>query len=162
MRRIAQPGPPAPERIQWAEARGRAFALTLEAGLPLHGHELGAGITPLEAGLGWVVAWDKPGGFRGREALAAQRDRGLQRRLRGVTGQGRQPLRAGYPVLVDSAAVGALTSGNFSPVLGRGIGMGFLPPDLPEGTAVDVDARGRRLACNVVALPFVAKAKGGG
>ena len=110
---------------------GARDTLRLEAGLPLHGHELGAGITPLEAGLGWVVAWDKPGGFRGREALAAQRERGLQRRLKGVVGQGRQPLRAGYQVLLGGVAVGELTSGNFSPVLGRGIGMGFLPARRP-------------------------------
>ena len=54
---------------------GARDTLRLEAGLPLHGHELGPGITPLQAGLGWVVAWDKPGGFRGREALLAERAR---------------------------------------------------------------------------------------
>ena len=51
--------------------------LRLEAGLPLHGHELGAGITPLQAGLGWVVAWDKPGGFVGRDALDRRTRAGL-------------------------------------------------------------------------------------
>ena len=54
---------------------GARDTLRLEAGLPLHGHELGPGITPLEAGLSWVVAWDKPGGFTGLEALVAQRQR---------------------------------------------------------------------------------------
>ena len=54
---------------------GARDTLRLEAGLPLHGHELGPGITPLEAGLSWVVAWDKPGGFTGRDALVEQRQR---------------------------------------------------------------------------------------
>ena len=56
---------------------GARDTLRLEAGLPLHGHELGPGITPLQAGLGWVVAWDKAGGFRGRDALLAERERGV-------------------------------------------------------------------------------------
>ena len=137
---------------------GARDTLRLEAGLPLHGHELGPGISPLEAGLGWVVAWDKAGGFTGKDALVAQRDRGLTRALRGVTGPGRQPLRSGYDVQLGGASVGELTSGNFSPVLGRGIGMCFLPPALPVGAAVEVEARGRPLPCQVVKLPFVPKA----
>ena len=66
---------------------GARDTLRLEAGCPLHGHELGPGITPLEAGLGWVVRWDK-GDFRGRDALAAQKEPGIARRLRGLVGRG--------------------------------------------------------------------------
>ncbi len=72
--------------------RCAAIPSAFEAGLPLHGHELGPGITPLEAGLSWVVAWDKPGGFTGRDALLEQRAKGVQRLLRGIVGEGRQPL----------------------------------------------------------------------
>jgi aminomethyltransferase len=144
-----------------AAGLGARDTLRLEAGLPLHGHELGPGITPLEAGLGWVVAWDKPGGFVGREALLAQRQAGVTRRLRGVVGPGRQPLRSGYAVEVDGVPVGELTSGSFSPVLGCGIGMSFLPPGLAIGSTVEVEARGRRLECRASALPFVPKAKPG-
>jgi aminomethyltransferase len=136
---------------------GARDTLRLEAGLPLHGHELGPGITPLDAGLGWVVAWDKPGGFRGREALVAQRARGTDRALRGLVGPGRQPLRAGYRFSRHGADLGELTSGNFSPVLERGIAMAFVGNDVPDGEVVDVDARGRRLQCKVVHLPFVKK-----
>jgi aminomethyltransferase len=143
---------------------GARDTLRLEAGLPLHGHELGPGITPLQAGLGWVVAWDKPGGFRGRDALVAERARRPDRVLRGLIGPGRQPLRAGYRFFRGGTELGApgtelgeLTSGNFSPVLGCGIGMAFVPPDVPDGDVVDVEARGRRLACQVVHLPFVKK-----
>jgi aminomethyltransferase len=137
---------------------GARDTLRLEAGLPLHGHELGAGITPLQAGLGWVVGWDKPGGFRGKDALARERDGGgPARRLRGVVVEGRQPPREGYPVLVDGAPVGAVTSGNFSPVLGSGIAMAFLPPSVEPGTAVEVEARGKRIPGQVVKLPFLSK-----
>jgi aminomethyltransferase len=138
---------------------GARDTLRLEAGLPLHGHELGPRITPLEAGLGWVVAWDKPGGFTGREALLAQREAGVGRLLRGIAGEGRQPLRSGYTAWTGGTLLGELTSGNFSPVLGHGIGMCFLPRDITEGTALHVEARGRKLPCKVVHLPFVKKAQ---
>jgi aminomethyltransferase len=70
---------------------GARDTLRLEAALPLHGHELGPGITPLQAGLGWVVGWDK-GDFRGRSALAAERDRGVSRRLVGLSTEGRHAM----------------------------------------------------------------------
>jgi aminomethyltransferase len=138
---------------------GARDTLRLEAGLPLHGHELGPGITSLEAGLSWVVAWDKPGGFTGRQALVDQRARGITRLLKGVIGPGRQPLRSGYQVHMGAAPSVALTSGNYSPVLGCGIGMCFLPPSVETGVVVEVEARGRPLACRVTRLPFVTKAK---
>jgi aminomethyltransferase len=136
---------------------GARDTLRLEAGLPLHGHELGPGITPLQAGLGWVVAWDKEGGFRGRDALVAERERGVARRLRGLAVEGRRPPRAEQPVLLEETEVGRVTSGNFSPVLGHGIALAFLPPEVDEGTVVAVDVRGDLLPARVVPTPFVAK-----
>lgn len=133
---------------------GARDTLRLEAGLPLHGHELGPGITPLQAGLGWVVGWDKPF-FRGREVLAAERDSGPSRRLRGIVVEGRQPPREGYPVLVEGKPAGTVTSGNFSPVLGTGIALAFLPPSVDAGAPVEVEARGKCLAGRVAKLPFV-------
>jgi glycine cleavage system T protein (aminomethyltransferase) len=133
---------------------GARDTLRLEAGLPLHGHELGPGITPLDAGLGWVVAWSKPV-FRGREALAAQRDAGPTRRLRGIATEGRRPPRSGCAVSIDGAVVGEVTSGNFSPMLGHGIAMAFLPPDTEIGTEVAVDVRGTALPGTVTEFPFV-------
>ncbi|HET9731814.1 MAG TPA: glycine cleavage system aminomethyltransferase GcvT [Acidimicrobiales bacterium] len=133
---------------------GARDTLRLEAGLPLHGNELGPGITPLQAGLGWVVGWDKPA-FRGRDALLREKEAGPSRRLRGVRLEGRQPPRHGQTVLVDGRPSGLVTSGNFSPVLEVGIGLAFLPPDVPRDTAVEIDSRGRPLAGRVVPLPFV-------
>jgi aminomethyltransferase len=139
---------------------GARDTLRLEAALPLHGHELGPGITPLQAGLGWVVAWDKPEGFRGQAALEAERQRGVARLLRGLATEGRQPPRQGYAVLVDGKPAGEISSGNFSPVLGHGIALGFLPPDVAPGDNVEIEARGRRVSAAVVATPFVSKKKG--
>jgi aminomethyltransferase len=136
---------------------GARDTLRLEAGLPLHGHELGPGITPLQAGLGWVVGWNK-GEFRGRAPLEAERERGVSRRLRGLTLEGRQPPREGNTVLVDGKPAGEVTSGNFSPVLGHGIALAFLPPDVEPGAAVEIDVRGRALPATVVKPPFVKKA----
>jgi aminomethyltransferase len=135
---------------------GARDTLRLEAGLPLHGHELGPGITPLQAGLGWVVAWDK-GDFRGRKALEAERQRGVERILRGIEVDGRQPPRQGYPVLVDGKPAGEVTSGNFSPVLERGIALAFLPPSTEPGDEVAVEVRGKPLPGRIVKLPFVQK-----
>jgi aminomethyltransferase len=134
---------------------GARDTLRLEAGLPLHGHELGPGITPLQAGLGWVVAFGKPS-FRGRDPLVAERERGVHRRLGGIATEGRRPPRADCVVSdADGVAVGITTSGNFSPVLGHGIALAFLPPSIDVGTAVSVDVRGTALPGVVVTTPFV-------
>lgn len=134
---------------------GARDTLRLEAGLPLHGHELGPGITSLQAGLGWVVSWTK-GPFLGREPLEAERQRGVGRLLRGLEVAGRRPPRAGQAVLdADGQRIGVVTSGNFSPSLERGIALAFLPPDTAEGAEVAIDQRGTAAAAKVVPTPFV-------
>jgi aminomethyltransferase len=133
---------------------GARDTLRLEAGLPLHGHELGPGITPLQAGLGWVVRFDK-GEFRGKAPLEAERERGVARVLRGLATEGRQIPRAGNPVMRAGEVVGEVTSGNFSPTLGHGIALAFLPPDTTDGDAFTVDVRGREVPAVVTKLPFV-------
>ncbi len=135
---------------------GARDTLRLEAGFPLHGHELGPGITPLQAGLGWVVGWDK-GDFRGRAALEREREDGPRRTLRGLVSESRQPPRDGALVLGGSMPIGTVTSGNFSPVLGRGIAMALLDTiaNVEVGQALVIELRGRHLEAEVVALPFV-------
>ena len=123
-------------------------------GYPLHGHELGPGITPLQAGLGWVVGWDKPA-FRGRDALWAEKERGPGRRLAGIVLADRQVPRAECPVRLGGEAAGEVTSGNVSPTLERGIALAFLPPGTAPGTAVEVDIRGRLAPGEVVRPPFI-------
>jgi aminomethyltransferase len=135
---------------------GARDTLRLEAGLPLHGHELGPGITPLQAGLGWVVRFDK-GDFRGRAPLEAEQARGVARRLRGIVADGRQVPREGHAVLCDGEQVGTVSSGNFSPVLERGIALAFVTPDVVPGDHVTLDVRGRSVPATVVELPFVGR-----
>ena len=137
---------------------GARDTLRLEAALPLYGHELRRTSTTLEARLGWVLGWNKPH-FRGRDAVAAERERGPRRLLTGVVAEGRQPLRDGASVFVDGREVGTLSSGNYSPVLERGIGLGLLEGDLAAGTPVTLSLRGRDVPASIAELPFVRKAK---
>ena len=138
---------------------GARDTLRLEAGLPLHGHELGEGISSLQAGLEWVVAWNKPN-FHGRVALLTEKERGVSRRLVGITIPGRRPARDGTRVLDDTGAeVGYVSSGNFSPTLGHCVAMAFVKPSTAVGDSVSMDVRGTLIEGVVVATPFVAKKK---
>lgn len=134
---------------------GARDTLRLEAGLPLHGHELGPGITPIQAGLGWVVRWEK-GEFRGRDALEGERAAGPRRRLRGLVADGRQPPRDGDEVRRAGTLAGEVTSGNFSPMLERGIALAFLDASagLVDGDRASVEVRGRALPVTVTKPRF--------
>ena len=139
---------------------GARDTLRLEAALPLYGHELSETSTTLEARLGWVIGWKKPT-FRGRSAVDAERERGPARLLAGLVTSTRQPLREGSAVFHRGVEVGHLTSGNYSPVLERGIGLGLFSEDLAAGEDVEVEVRGRRLDAQIVELPFIRKAARG-
>jgi aminomethyltransferase len=135
---------------------GARDTLRLEAGLPLHGQDLGPGITPLQAGLGWVVGWDK-GEFRGRGPLEHEREVGPARRLHGLIADGRQPPRHDDGVFMGATSVGTVTSGNFSPVLEHGIALALIDTaaGVGDADAVEIDVRGRRLGARLTTLPFV-------
>ncbi|CAB4593425.1 unannotated protein [freshwater metagenome] len=136
---------------------GARDTLRLEAALPLHGHELGEGITPLQAKLNWVVAWNKPS-FIGKSALESERSRGVSRTLYGISIDGRRPARDGTVVRNENGAdVGVVTSGNFSPTLGHCIALAFLKPEIKVGDSVQLDVRGTILPGVVCSTPFVEK-----
>ena len=135
---------------------GARDTLRLEAGLPLHGHELSPSINPLEANLGWVISWNKDN-FTGRDALLKIRESGVGRHLIGITTTGRRPPRDGCNVLVGDTIIGVTTSGNYSPSLEHGIALGLVDSQLAVGSAVAIDVRGSRLDGVVVKLPFIAK-----
>ncbi len=127
--------------------------LRLEAGMPLHGHELSTATLPAQAGLGRVVAMDKDD-FIGKDALVAAPD-GLPV-LVGLGAEGRRAGRAGYAV-VDAAGtpVGEITSGALSPTLGYPIAMAYVAPEhAAVGTELFLDVRGTRIPATVTALPF--------
>ncbi len=145
---------------------GARDTLRLEAGFPLHGHELGPGTPPRRGGLGGVVGWDK-GDFRGRAALERERVDGPRRKLRGLVADGRQPPREGSEVLAEGTPVGRVTSGNFSPMLERGIALAFIDSDagVADGARLEAVVRGREVPVTVGRVRFwppSETAKGGG
>ncbi|GAB3493735.1 glycine cleavage system aminomethyltransferase GcvT [Nocardiopsis coralliicola] len=129
--------------------------LRMEAGMPLYGQELSRDLTPFDAGQGRVVKFDKEGPFVGRAALERAAERGGGRRLIGLAGRGRRPLRSGMPVLRDGEQVGTTTSGAPSPTLGRPIAMAYVDAELDTAAGTfTVDVRGRGEEVDVVDLPF--------
>ncbi|MCC7076169.1 MAG: glycine cleavage system aminomethyltransferase GcvT [Acidimicrobiia bacterium] len=131
---------------------GARDTLRLEMGYPLHGHDISPDISPLEAGLGWTVALDSAD-FPGAAALRRQKEDGVPRRLVGLVGRDRRPLRDASPVLDTAAqAVGVVTSGGYSPLLERGIALALVARDAQPAS---VELRGRHLPVEVVDPPFV-------
>jgi aminomethyltransferase len=133
---------------------GARDTLRLEAGMALYGHEIDDTTTPWEADLGWTVKLDT-GDFVGRDALVAQREGGIERRLVGFEIEGRGIAREGHPVMRGDEAVGKVTSGTWSPTFEKALGMAYVPLELAEpGSTIEIDVRGRRLPAKVVKLPF--------
>ena len=134
---------------------GARDTLRLEAGLMLYGNDIDDTVTPLEAGLGWTVKLQK-GDFVGRDALVAQKEAGVKRKLVGFTLDQRGIARNGHPVFAPGGEPsGAVCSGTMSPTLGVPIGTCFLPVEhAAPGTAFEVEIRGRRMGATVRKLPF--------
>jgi len=139
-----------------AEPCGLAARDTLrtEMGYPLHGQDITPDVTPVMAGLSWAVSWDKDE-FAGKSALSQQRAQGPDRRLRGVLLTQKGVPRPGMAIQVDGIDVGRVTSGTFSPTLGVGIALALVDPVLELGAQVQVQIRGRGVAAEIVAPPFV-------
>lgn len=133
---------------------GARDTLRLEARLPLYGHELLADISPLEAGLGSFVKFDK-GPFMGREALLAQKEQGIPRKLIGFELTDRGIPRAGYSVYADGIVIGHVTSGTMGPTLRKSIGLALVDRAYGEiGRPIAVDIRGQQVAAVIVKTPF--------
>jgi aminomethyltransferase len=136
---------------------GARDSLRLEMAYRLYGSDMDDQTTPLEAGLAWVVKFDKPE-FMGRAALLKQKEAGLARKLVGFTLTDPGIPRHGYPVLREGKQVGIVTSGTRSPSLKIPIGLAYVPPALAaEGSALAVEIRGRAAAAKVVKTPFYAR-----
>ena len=130
--------------------------LRLEAGMPLHGHELDRDTTPVEGGQGWLLRRPKEADFVGKAALLGQPPR---KHLIGLAGEGRRAARAGYAVLRDGQPVGRVTSGALSPTLGHPIALASVAGAAPAvGDTLQVDLRGQPTDFRVCAVPFLTKA----
>ena len=128
--------------------------LRLEMGMALYGNDIDDTVTPLEAGLQWLVKLQK-GDFVGRDALLRQKEQGIQKKLVGFTTEERSFPRHGYPVFYEGRPSGTVCSGTMSPSLGIPIGTCYLPTaGAKEGSVLEVDIRGKRVPATVVKAPF--------
>ena len=137
---------------------GARDTLRIEAGLRLYGTDMDAATTPLEAGLEWVLAMGKPD-FIGKAALEAQKAQGLTRKFAAFElSHGPVPRTGAELFTLEGSAlrkVGAVTSGTFSPILNKPLGMGYVEPALTApGTVLTLVVRAQRYAATVVKLPF--------
>ena len=137
---------------------GARDVLRLEAGLPLHGHEIDEQTSPIEAGLSRFVRFDKE--HVGSGVLAQQNETGVERSLVGLTVEGRSAPRAEYLISHQGETIGRVTSGSYSPTLDTSIAMGYVLGRYAEpGNVVDLDIRGRTVAATIVDLPFYTRTK---
>ena len=136
---------------------GARDTLRLEAGMNLYGADMDEQTSPLVSGLGWTVAFDPPErDFIGRSALEAEREAGPAWRFTGLVLEGRGVLRGHLKVFTD-AGEGEITSGSFSPTLGRAIALARLPAGSADHCQVEI--RGKRIDARCVKPPFVRKGK---
>lgn len=130
---------------------GARDTLRLEAGLPLWGEDIDESATPVEAGLGFAVSLDHD--FTGKETVERQFSEGPPRKLVGFALEERGVPRHGYPVRTANGGTGSVTSGNMSPLLGRGIGLAYVAPP-PVESEIEIEIRAKWVPGRIVAPPF--------
>jgi aminomethyltransferase len=134
---------------------GARDTLRLEMGYALHGNEIDDRPTIFEAGLGWLVKFNK-GEFIGRKSLLKQKEKGFQRKLVGIKLLARGVPRSHYRILKDGKAVGEITSGTFSPTLNIGVGLCYVSMEHSHiGNRLQVEIRDHLIPVEVVKLPLV-------
>lgn len=131
---------------------GSRDTLRVEAGLPLYGHELNDDLSPIAAGLGWVISKTKS--FNGSEQINVARRDGTPTKLQGVRLDSKRLITPGMKVFVDGRGVGEVSSGVYSPLLDRGIAFAFLDAGIKQGTPCEIDVRGKREPGTVVNKRF--------
>jgi len=133
---------------------GARDTLRLEMKYCLYGNDIDQTTHPLEADLGWITRLNK-GDFVGRDVIAKAREAGITRKLVGFEVSDRSVPRHGYPLVKNGKQIGITTSGNHSAMLGKGIGMGYVPIELSAiGTELELDQRGSLHPIKIVATPF--------
>jgi len=132
---------------------GARDTLRLEAGMNLYGSDMDETTSPLISGLGWTIAWDpEERDFIGRAALEAERTQGVAQKLVGLVLEGRGVLR-NHQKVITAAGEGEITSGSFSPTMGKAIALARIPAAAVEPCEVEI--RGKLLAAKIVKPPFV-------
>jgi glycine cleavage system T protein (aminomethyltransferase) len=135
---------------------GARDLLRLEMGYLLYGNDINEETTPLEANAEWTVSFQK-GDFVGSKVLTAQKQTGVARRFTAFELVEKAVPRHGFKILdsVSSQVIGEVTSGNLSPLLQKGIGLGYIPAShaIP-GTPLTIDIRGKTVPALVVKPPF--------
>jgi aminomethyltransferase len=139
---------------------GARDTLRLEMGYCLYGNDIDRTTHPLEAGLGWITKLGK-GDFIGRNAILKAKEQGLSRKRVGFVAmdqQGKAFPRHGYEIVADSQKIGFVTSGTFSPILEKGIGLGYVEVKYAEvGTEFGIVIRNKEISARTVRLPFVTR-----
>lgn len=137
---------------------GARDTLRFEAGLPLYGQELSANITPIEAGIGFVVKTDKEMDFVGKDVLIEQKKNGAPRKLVGIEMVERGIPRSGYPVFIGDEHVGDVTSGTQSPTMEKNVGYALIKTEYANlNEMVMVEIRSKKVKATIVASPFYKK-----
>jgi aminomethyltransferase len=138
---------------------GARDSLRLEAGLCLYGNDLDATISPIEAGLSWVIGKRRreEGGFPGFEIITQQLRNGVRRRRVGIKPNGRAPARERTEIVdIEGIGIGMISSGGFGPTIDAPIAMGYVDNKYSSsGSKVSVVVRGNALPAKVVDLPFI-------
>ncbi len=136
---------------------GARDTLRLEMGYPLYGNDLSEDTTPLEASLDWVVGFDKKD-FVGKQALVAQQEKGIDKKLIGFKCLKPGVPRHDYKILAAGRPIGHVSSGNMSPMMRYGIGMGYVESAFAElNTEIAIEVRNKQLPAVVVKWPFYHK-----
>ncbi len=139
---------------------GARDSLRLEAGLPLYGHDLGPETTPVAAGLSFAISKRRKaeGGFPGAAIVLDELLNGPAEKRVGLRIDGKLPVREGAAVLAGDTVIGRVISGGFAPSVGAPIAMAYVEAaHAADGTALEVEVRGKRLAATVAPMPFIQK-----
>jgi len=134
---------------------GARDSLRLEAGMCLYGNDIDDATTPVEADLAYVISLDKPEKYEGRGVIESQLKTGIKRKRIAFSMQSGGIPRHGYDLKFSSSKVGTVTSGTFSPTVKKGIGMGYVTPELSEkGETISVQVRANEFVASIVSTPF--------
>ncbi|MFI5252046.1 MAG: glycine cleavage system aminomethyltransferase GcvT [Bacteroidota bacterium] len=137
---------------------GARDTLRLEMGFCLYGNDIDKSTNPLEAGLGWITKLDKDN-FNAKDILLKTKKEGFKRKLVGfVIGEEKAIARHGFEIFSNGDRIGTVTSGSISPVLEKGIGMGYvLPSHAAPGSQIEILVRNKKVSARVVKIPFLEK-----